>query len=415
MRTYQRTHPWITFQIDLSKASARLWMALGEAQSKCEHIAGIPLRPETARELHRVYLAKGILATTAIEGNTLSEEEVRKHLDGQLQLPPSREYQRTEIENILSAFNAMVQDVHVGNMLPISSGAIKLFNKLILKGLGLGEGVVPGEIRRDSRVVGRYLCAPADDCSYLLNEFCAWMNGDTFKAKDGDEIVHGIIKATISHVYFVCIHPFGDGNGRTARLLELKFLMEAGVPSDAAHLFSNYYNLTRPEYYRHLDTASKSGGDILPFIDYAVRGFVDQLREQIEVIRTQQLNVTWINHVHEQFKADKSIASRRQRRLVLAISGADKVVNRNDMFLLTPELAAEYASRTAKTVSRDLNVLLEKKLIRRVRGGYVAAKEEIRAFLPIRRQPTNGNQSEPPQEMDIEEEAGDHEPQLALL
>jgi DeoR/GlpR family transcriptional regulator of sugar metabolism len=88
------------------------------------------------------------------------------------------------------------------------------------------------------------------------------------------------------------------------------------------------------------------------------------------------------------------------------------------MFLLTPELAAEYASRTAKTVSRDLNVLLEKRLIRRVRGGYVAAKEEIRAFLPTRRQPTNGNEIEPPQEIDIEKEeaeGSDREPQLAIL
>lgn len=49
---------------------------LGEAASKCEHIAGVPLRPSVAQELHRLYLAKGALATTAIEGNTLTENEV---------------------------------------------------------------------------------------------------------------------------------------------------------------------------------------------------------------------------------------------------------------------------------------------------------------------------------------------------
>ena len=55
---------------------------VGEAVSKIEHIAGVPLEPESARALHEVYLAKGALATTAIEGNTLSEEEVREHLKG---------------------------------------------------------------------------------------------------------------------------------------------------------------------------------------------------------------------------------------------------------------------------------------------------------------------------------------------
>ena len=50
MRAYERTHPWISFNIDLTKAQARFWMALGEAQSKCEHVAGIPLRPDTANE-----------------------------------------------------------------------------------------------------------------------------------------------------------------------------------------------------------------------------------------------------------------------------------------------------------------------------------------------------------------------------
>lgn len=57
-------------------------MLLGEACSKCEHISSVPLQPKTAAYLHQLYLAKGALATTAIEGNTLSEAEVVKHLEG---------------------------------------------------------------------------------------------------------------------------------------------------------------------------------------------------------------------------------------------------------------------------------------------------------------------------------------------
>src|SRR5436305_1872818 len=85
-RQYERSHPWLTFSADLRSASPELWLMLGECQSKCEHLAKYPLRPEVADEIHRMYLAKGVLATTAIEGNTLTEEEVRQIIEGKLKL-----------------------------------------------------------------------------------------------------------------------------------------------------------------------------------------------------------------------------------------------------------------------------------------------------------------------------------------
>ena len=78
MRTFERTHAWITFRLDLSRAAPELWLGLGEAASKCEHLSRVPLRPATALQVHQLYLAKGAAATTAIEGNTLSEAEVLK-------------------------------------------------------------------------------------------------------------------------------------------------------------------------------------------------------------------------------------------------------------------------------------------------------------------------------------------------
>jgi hypothetical protein len=94
MRTYEKTHTWLKFKLDLRQAGYKVWLLLGEAQSKCEHIAGVPLRPGVAERLHSVYLAKGALATTAIEGNTLSEEEALDRIEGKLKLPPSKEHQR---------------------------------------------------------------------------------------------------------------------------------------------------------------------------------------------------------------------------------------------------------------------------------------------------------------------------------
>src|SRR5690242_8729499 len=105
MATYQKTHPWLTFNVNLRGAPPRLWRALGEAASKCQHLAGVPLKPEIARLLHQVYLAKGALATTAIEGNTLSEKEALDIVQNKSALPKSQEYLRTELLNIVEASN----------------------------------------------------------------------------------------------------------------------------------------------------------------------------------------------------------------------------------------------------------------------------------------------------------------------
>jgi Fic family protein len=383
-RPYLRTHPWLSFGLDLRPASRKLWLALGEAQSKCLHLAGTPLRPEFADRLHYMYLAKGVLATTAIEGNTLSEEEVLAHMHGRLELPPSREYLRQEIDNILALGNELLDAVAAGSNFPISIDLVKHFNKNVLNNLPVDEDTVPGEIRKDSRVVGRYRCAPPEDCEYLLDRLCEWLNSNELQLEDGNEIVCGIIRAVVSHIYFVWIHPFGDGNGRTARLIEVKLLLDAGVPSDAAHLLSNYYNKTRSEYYKQLDNASRQGGNILPFIEYAVIGFVEELREHIDVIRQQHIEVTWVNYVHDQFKDKKSAADRRRRTLVLALSNCKDPVRTIDIPKINPEVATEYANKTIKTTFRDLDHLRAMGLIEFVRNpvGHRVKKEIVMAFLP---------------------------------
>ena len=74
---YQETHPWLSFRFDVEELTPKILLNLGEILSKCEHVAGAPLKPEQARELHTVFLTKGLHATTSIEGNTLNEDEVK--------------------------------------------------------------------------------------------------------------------------------------------------------------------------------------------------------------------------------------------------------------------------------------------------------------------------------------------------
>jgi Fic family protein len=388
MRTYEGTHKWISFKIDLRKAPHDLWLNLGEASSKCEHISRVPLRPDTAQKLHQLYLAKGVAATTAIEGNSLSEADVLKAVEGKLKVPPSKEYLKQEVDNIIEACNAISEQITKGILPPLSPEVIHDYNERVLNKLPAKEEVVPGKIRSHSVVVGSvYRGAPAEDCAYLLEQLCDWLNGPDFKAPAGMETVYAIFKAITAHLYLAWIHPFGDGNGRSARLIEFHILLSAGIPSPAAHLLSNHYNQTRTEYYRQLDYASKSGGDILPFLGYAVRGFVDGLREQLEFIWDQQWDVVWRNYVHELFQHKDSKSDVRQRHLALDLGAKRGWVPISQIKEMTPRLAAAYASKTSKTIQRDLSTLMAMELVAR-EGNKVRAKQEIiLSFLPFRNIP----------------------------
>ncbi|MBA2372519.1 MAG: Fic family protein [Chloroflexi bacterium] len=385
-RKYVATHRWITFRADLSHVGIELWLLLGEAMSKIAHIAGVPLLPETADRLHHLYLAKGALATTAIEGNTLTEEQVLQHLEGKLKLPASQQYLTKEIDNILAASNTIAQDVIRGADGSLSADRIRAFNRLVLDGLQLDDDVVPGEFRQHSVVVANYRGVPAEDCEFLVSEMSKWLNHPSLGGgtKTMPPIGYAILRAVLAHLYLAWIHPFGDGNGRTARLLELQILLAAGVPMPAAHLLSNHYNHTRSEYYRVLARTSSSGGDVIPFVLYAVRGFVDGLRAQLDVIREQQWEVAWENYVHRAFKDNKGPTAERRRWLALDLTKSGGPVPRSAIRDLTPRLARAYASKTEKTLTRDLNALHRMRLVLREKDGYRANRTLIIAFLPAK-------------------------------
>jgi hypothetical protein len=123
VRAFEKTHP--RFRINLGDVGPEFWLCLGEAVSKCEHLARVPLRPATAEKLHQLYLAKGAAATTAIEGNTLSEDEVLRAVEGRLEVPPSKEYQKQEVENIIVACNRISEQIMASRIFgrPVRTGS----------------------------------------------------------------------------------------------------------------------------------------------------------------------------------------------------------------------------------------------------------------------------------------------------
>ena len=170
--------------------------------------------------------------------------------------------------------------------------------------------------------------------------------------------------------------------GRTARLIEFVILAgSARVPIPAAHLLSNHYNLTRDRYYRELAEASRAN-QTLGFLSYAIEGFIDGIREAIGMVRWQQIEVTWINYVHDRFASQPNTdATHRARSLVLAMP-MDKPVPREDLEGLTPKVAKLYAGRAPSSLSRDLNKLEKLGLIGLEVDGYIARSDLMLAFLP---------------------------------
>ncbi len=170
-------YPWIKFELDARRFPYGLWFRLGQCVSKCRHIRRVPLLPEVSDRLHRVYFAKGVHATTAIEGNTLSEQQVMDAIEGKLQVEDSRKYLQQEVENVLEACNGIALGLGKGEYGELTPDMLCSFNAMVLKEVPCDEGVVPGELRKHRVGVGSYRAPAAGDVRELLEEFCKWING----------------------------------------------------------------------------------------------------------------------------------------------------------------------------------------------------------------------------------------------
>ena len=389
------SHDFIQFPPDLGEFSSRTWLLLGEIQAKITNLGQVPIPPACSEELRRVYVRKGVHGTAAIEGNTLSEEEVGETIGTEMTVPPSRQYQIQEVRNIHSAVNAVVVHAMEGRVKPYSLELLHKYHTLLLYNLDevLDKDIRVGEIRSHRVVVGRYRGAPVEECEFLVRECCKWLNNEDL-VPDGHEeyaLAWNVIKALVAHVYFAWIHPYGDGNGRMARLIEFDILLRAGVPDVAAHLLSNFYYLTVNRYWRELqdshgeyvDGTYPDKGNLLPFIEYAIEGFRDSLNEQCLLIYNYQLGVIWHDLIHTSFPKRLTDVQQRQKRLAmdLTVPRFQEGVAFEDVRYVTPAVAESYAGKGDRTLYRDLEKLMNMNLIRKVEDEYRPNTELLFTFF----------------------------------
>ena len=360
---------------------------LGSCDAMVKAICQTPLQPESRRRLLNVALIRGAQATTAIEGNTLTEAEIEKVSAG-VSLAASKKYQEREVRNILDAMNEILRAIVVdGTSNLISADLIRSFHSRVGSELGEHFDAVPGQFRTDNRVVGPYRCPRPQDISDLLECLCKWLAAEFGYATNQQTFPQAVIQAIVTHVYLEWIHPFGDGNGRTGRLLEFYILMRAGNPDIASHILSNHYNETRAEYYRQLDQASKTR-DLTTFITYAIQGYYDGLNDVLRTLSADSVQTSWRYLVHAKFAErpyHKKNVFKRRRRLALALPGQQPVTV-NEAILLTPELAREYGALTQRTLERDFDELVEMDIaVKETNGSYRANLGLLGSHMPARK------------------------------
>lgn len=234
--------------------------------SKVEEIAALRERIQAASitlswvpALQKDTRARNGHASTAIEGNPLTLEQVRDMEEGR---DPLHAHPRSKRE-ILNYFAGLryVEKRAVKARI-VHDDILELHRLLAGDVMDQGEA---GRYRSMQVRVGRYVPPPPHEVSGLMFELLEWWNKEAAKLSP-------VLSSSILHYRFEAIHPFADGNGRTGRALALWELYRRGF--DTHHIFAvdEYYWEDRPAYYRHLEAVRKAGEDLTGWLEYCAEG-----------------------------------------------------------------------------------------------------------------------------------------------
>ena len=198
-------------------------------------------------------------ASTAIEGNPLTLEQVRALEEGR-ELSAVETRPKREILNYFAGLRYV--EKHAKKKTLRHEDIFKLHRLLAGKVMDQGEA---GRYRTIQVRVGRHYPPAAADVSGLMFELLEWWNR---KAPE----LSPVLSSSILHYQFEWIHPFADGNGRAGRALALWELYRRGF--DSHHIFSvdEYYWEDRPAYYCALDAVRDDGGDLTGWLEYCAQG-----------------------------------------------------------------------------------------------------------------------------------------------
>lgn len=242
--------------------------------------------------LQKDTLTRNVHASTAIEGNPLTLEQVRAVEEGR-EPAASDPRSRREVVNYFAGLRYVEK-----NAAKKTIRHEDLFNlHRILAGEVMDQGEA-GRYRTIAVRVGNYLPPTPNEVSGLMFELLDWWN----KRSTG---ISPVLSSAILHYRFEAIHPFADGNGRTGRALALWELYRRGF--DTHHIFSvdEYYWEDRPRYYAALEAVRHAGEDLTSWLEYCAEGL------------RQTLDRVWLRVQAYNLKSPEKIVLRpKQERLL---------------------------------------------------------------------------------------------------
>lgn len=230
---------------------------LDEMKKKLDSFRPLPLA--VVNNLHEDLVLRWTYNSNAIEGNTLTLKETKVALEG-ITVGGKTLREHFEVINHSEAIGYVDALVAAGE--PLSQWHIKSIHQLVLKNI---DDENAGSYRNVNVVISGAQHVPTDSFGVAdaMGRFVDW-------CATGAQHLHPVERAARIHADFVKIHPFVDGNGRTARLLMNLELMKSGFPAVVLPIEK------RLEYYEALDLAHVSE-DYSPFlqlmIDVVAQGF----------------------------------------------------------------------------------------------------------------------------------------------
>lgn len=137
------------------------------------------------------------------------------------------------------------------------------------------------------------------------------------------ESARSVIETGIAHYEFVRIHPFVDGNGRSARVLATLILYLRGFDAKQFFCLDDYYDSDRPAYYRVLRSVDPNALDITGWLEYFVEGVkvsIAAVKERIARLSSERLRRTTQGQI---------ALTERQMRIVEIVNRQGKITNKD--------------------------------------------------------------------------------------
>ncbi len=317
-----------------------------------ETVVDLPILPALASNIEPDIMYSSISGTAAIEGNPITKDDVRKLAEGE-DIEKYTKKDKLEITNLLKAYNLLSNIKAEDKPVSLSESLIRGIHLIITAGLA-DEQNEPGQYRNSivrvgNRAHGGVYPPPKilADIKNLMKVFIEWINSDEILKLDP------FIRAAAAHYHFCLIHPFGNGNGRTGRLIEA-FLLEAAHIKYVPRVLSNFYYRNVDDYYIAFSKTIKLKKDITPFLEFVLRAAVFSLKEIKETI-IYDIRRLSLRELYFRKKEEKAITTRQFDLLSLLLDNQFEFTLKD--LIETRPISLLYNKTSVQTARRDIKKL----------------------------------------------------------